>query len=239
MRSCEPEFVRSRICWVGPPHLRRDLIHFADHHPQGSTSGGKGIFRILILTEGTSRKPLDDGRKHQARAYCTGLSLTLQERVRVVRSTRIARLGQFADCRHFLKIARQLGECGLRVKVNVLASCRHSLACWRHSLAVSMSRRPSGQYDRPLCQAGGGAGSLVSRKGPLARYEHSGAQSSTSASSGCSVPNALARTKSRQPPALPKPSLGASSAQADPRQRPHVASATGRAAESCGPGPCP
>ena len=65
MRSCEPEFVRSRICWVGPPHLRRDLIHFADHHPQGSTSGGKGIFRILILTEGTSRKPLDDGRKHR------------------------------------------------------------------------------------------------------------------------------------------------------------------------------
>ena len=40
------------------------------------------------------------------------------------------------------------------------------------------------------------------------------------------------------PPALPKPSFGASSARADPRQRPHVASATARATESIlGPWP--
>jgi hypothetical protein len=155
-----------------------------------------------------------------------------------VRSTRIARLGQFADCRHFLKIARQLGECGLHVKVNgracklqTLLGVLAAFACSRH-VETSL-----GTVQSAAAQAGGGAGSLVSRKGPIARYEHSGAQSSTSASSGSSVPNALVRTKSRQPPALPKPSFGASSAQAEPRQRPQVASATARAAESIrGPG---
>ena len=91
----------------------------------------------------------------------------------------------------------------------------------------------------PLCQAGGGAGSLVSRKGPIARYEHSGAQSSTSAGSGCSVPNALVRTKSRQPPGVAEAEFWRLVGQAEPRQRPQVASATASAAKSRGPGPYP
>ena len=45
--------------------------------------------------------------------------------------------------------------------------------------------------------------------------------------------------KADNPPALPKPSFGASSARAEPRQRPQVTSATASAAKSRGPGPYP
>jgi hypothetical protein len=79
--------------------------------------------------------------------------------------------------------------CKLQTLLGVLAA----FACSRH-VETSL-----GTVRSAAAQAGGGAGSLVSRKGPIARYEHSGAQSSTSASSGSSVPNALVRTKSRQP----------------------------------------
>ena len=41
-----------------------------------------------------------------------------RRRIKCVESTLIARVGPFADCRHFLEIARQLGQRGLHVKVD-------------------------------------------------------------------------------------------------------------------------
>jgi hypothetical protein len=69
------------------------------------------------LNRGTIAKRLDDGRKQQSAALGSGQSLTSQ-RIKCVESTLIARVGPFADCRHFLEIARQLGQRGLHVKVD-------------------------------------------------------------------------------------------------------------------------
>jgi len=177
----------------------------------------------------------------QARAYCTGRSLTLQERIRVVRSTRIARLGQVADCRHFLKIARQLGECGLHVKVNGRACKLQTLL---GVLAAFAGSRHVETSLRTVRSAAAQSGAVEQVR--LSRIRGRSLAMSTPAPNHQRAPAPVVpyrmhslEQKVDNPPALPKPSLGASSAQADPRQRPHVASATGRAAESCGPGPCP
>jgi hypothetical protein len=69
------------------------------------------------LNRGTIAKRLDDGRKQQSAAVGSGQSLTSQAH-QFVGSTLIARVGPFADCRHFLEIARQLGQRGLHVKVD-------------------------------------------------------------------------------------------------------------------------